>query len=137
MKQILIEKYIKPSETKIQDNGVIIENWFNEDGDLHSFLGHPAKIYYNDDKVSIQGWYKKSKLYRNRDLPAKIEYTNSETTKQRWNNYNILNRGNDKPALIHYYKNGQIAAIGWFKNDELHREVGKPAVILYYDSKTN
>jgi hypothetical protein len=73
MRQILIEKYIEPSE-RIIDGNCISELWFDEYGDRHSSMNHPAVIYYNNGKITKQFWYKKGELHRDGVLPAFIEY---------------------------------------------------------------
>jgi hypothetical protein len=62
-KQILIEKYIEPSEVIININSVI-ENWIDRNYDLHSSMGQPSEIYYFKGKVSYQAWHKKGIYHR-------------------------------------------------------------------------
>jgi hypothetical protein len=82
MKQILIEKYIEPSERKIGENSVF-ESWFNKYGDLHSSMGQPAFICYKEQVLS-QSWYKKGVEHRDRDLPSYIGYSNGQVYYQEW-----------------------------------------------------
>jgi hypothetical protein len=74
-KQILIEKYIEPSETK-KDGAYVIESWFDKHGDYHSFMGQPAVTCYGKNKkVLAQHWCKKGISHRDRNLPASIYYS--------------------------------------------------------------
>jgi hypothetical protein len=78
MKQILIEKYIEPSEIEILSDGTIIERWLDKNYNKHSFMGQPAEVwYYEDGNVSNQGWFKKGITHRNRNLPDYIYYEHS------------------------------------------------------------
>jgi antitoxin component YwqK of YwqJK toxin-antitoxin module len=87
-KQILIEKYIEPSEIKINSN-YTYESWFDRNDDLHSFMGHPASVcYYSNGQIIGKQWYKKGVIHRDGDLPA----------------------------YIIYYSNGQISYQAWYKN---------------------
>lgn len=86
-KQILIEKYIEPSEVEVKEiearGGVVIKRWFDKYGDRHSFMGHPSVIYYNKDwQVIEQYWHKKNQIHRNRTLPAYIFYENGQIISQ-------------------------------------------------------
>jgi hypothetical protein len=90
MRQILIEKYIEPSESINRDDGRFTEFWVNQNGDLHNFMGHPSEIRYYNGKIGSQAWHKKGIQHRERGLPAEICYN----------------------------LNGQIAYKGWFKNGE-------------------
>jgi antitoxin component YwqK of YwqJK toxin-antitoxin module len=90
MKQILIEKYIEPSEVKINEDWVH-ESWLDKYGDTHSILGQPSLICYNSGKLCYQEWYKKGIEHRNGDLPS----------------------------FISYDSNGQISCQAWYKNGEL------------------
>ena len=84
MKQILIEKYIKPSETQFI-NVFFVEMWLNEYGDRHSFMGQPAFVQYYKGQIETQHWDKKGELHRDRGLPAIIYYNNKEQTgAKRW-----------------------------------------------------
>jgi hypothetical protein len=73
MRQILIEKYVEPSETKINKYGYI-EQWHNDYGELHSFMGHPSLVYFYKGKILAQHWYKKDVKHREKSLPAEIVY---------------------------------------------------------------
>jgi hypothetical protein len=81
-KQILIEKYIEPSEIITQDT-YVIKLWFNEDGDLHSFMGQPGKSLYFNKKIIKQVWYKKNKIHRDKNLPAVIFYRKEQVDEKR------------------------------------------------------
>jgi hypothetical protein len=84
-KQILIEKYIEPSEKVTEFNGIIVERWFDKYEYKHSFMGQPAVIVYNENKKIIeQRWYKKGFCHRDGDLPACIFYFKEQTSYQEW-----------------------------------------------------
>jgi hypothetical protein len=85
MRQILIEKYIEPSEVKAYGNN-IIERWFNEDGDSHSFFGHPAEVWYNNNGITWKRWFIKGKSKRKGVLPDEIVYRYYDK-KCRWCEY--------------------------------------------------
>jgi hypothetical protein len=74
MRQVLIEKYIKPSE--IKTHGKYSHYfWYNEYEDRHSILGQPSEIVYCDkSKVIGQFWHKKGLPHRDRGLPSAIYY---------------------------------------------------------------
>jgi antitoxin component YwqK of YwqJK toxin-antitoxin module len=92
-KQILIEKYIEPSEIEPGTTFFLgIKRWFDKNYDLHSFLGNPAEIRYSPSgQILGQKWFKKGIIHRDRDLPAYISYHN----------------------------NGQIDYQDWYKNGKL------------------
>jgi hypothetical protein len=79
MRQILIEKYIEPSEIipETQSN-YEIKRWLDRNGDLHSFLGQPAVICYNNEGIIIKHWHKKGNRHREKGLPAYIWYKNDK-----------------------------------------------------------
>jgi hypothetical protein len=79
-KQILIEKYIKPSEIIFRGYGIISEYWFNRNYYLHSFMGQPAENWYYNGKIKSQNFYKKGAWYRERNLPTYIRYDDNEQT---------------------------------------------------------
>jgi hypothetical protein len=83
-RSILIEKHIEPSETHNKNGCYVVKLWFNEDGDLHSSLGHPAEVWIENKVIVIQYWYKKGVIHRDRDLPAYIEYKNEKITWRSW-----------------------------------------------------
>jgi hypothetical protein len=86
MKQILIEKYIEPSEIKT-DRGYIFEHWLNRNGDLHSFMGQPSEIcYYNWESKEIrnQYWDKKGVEHRDKNLPSAIFYEDGKIKSKYW-----------------------------------------------------
>jgi len=83
-RQILIEKYVEPSEVIIYVN-YVAEKWLNKNYDLHSFMGQPAYILYDNKKISCQCWYKKGIQHRGMGLPAVIDYNyNEQTIRQFW-----------------------------------------------------
>lgn len=57
MRQILIEKYIEPSEVPIRIDSWYVrrEKWTNEYGELHGILGHPAYVVYRNGEIYAQG----------------------------------------------------------------------------------
>ena len=93
-KQILIEKYIEPSETKIGFNGDFSEYWFDRNYYLHSFMGQPAvietKVISSGDrrietksgkvKITIKDWFKKGECFKREGFINYIE-NGSEITK--------------------------------------------------------
>jgi antitoxin component YwqK of YwqJK toxin-antitoxin module len=84
MKQVLIEKYIEPSEKEGINSVFVYEFWLNKYGDRHSFMGQPAYIVYDNGKIKRQIWYKKGIVHRDRDLPAYIEYNNGQIIYKEW-----------------------------------------------------
>jgi len=82
-RSILIEKYIKPSETQFI-NGSFVERWFDRNGDSHSFMGQPAFVQYYKGQIETQHWDKKDKRHREKDLPAVIYYNNGRIIIQEW-----------------------------------------------------
>ena len=90
MKQILIEKYIKPSETEKYVE-FSIEYWLDKYDDKHSFMGQPAEVWYYTYSGIVSGkfWYKNSKKHRDRGLPAEMYYES------------------EKVVDIEFYKNGK------------------------------
>ena len=84
LKQVLIEKYIKPSETGNKSNDVFIQRWFDKNYDLHSFMSQPAYISYYKGKIIYKIWYKKGICHRDGDLPAFISYNNGQIYHQKW-----------------------------------------------------
>ena len=91
MRQILIEKYIEPSEIKINCN-YTYKSWFDKYDDLHSFMGQPAKIGYNSNgQIKHQEWYKKGVRHRDGDLPAYIRYdSNGQISCKMWYKKGVL-----------------------------------------------
>jgi hypothetical protein len=115
MKQILIEKYIEPTEIKIDGNSVY-EFWFDRNYDLHSFMSHPAYIEYYNGQIIYQEWYKKGVRHRDGDLPAFIGYDyNGQISYQSWYKKGVYHRDGDLPAFIGY-NNGKINYQEWWKN---------------------
>jgi hypothetical protein len=84
MKQILIEKYIEPSEIRTTIDGFVIECWFDINYDLHSFMGQPACVFYNNGQIIYKEWYKKDELHRCGNLPTLISYKNGKMKSQHW-----------------------------------------------------
>jgi hypothetical protein len=123
MRQILIEKYIEPSETNF---GVFyfVERWLNEDGEVHSLLGQPAENFYDKDNgnLEVQKWYKKGKQHRDKDLPAEIEYNSKgEIIEKYWVKKGELHRDNNLPAEI-YFEDSKIVYKSYYKKGELIKE---------------
>jgi hypothetical protein len=92
LKQILIEKYIKPSEIfKLDyDDGFKIERWFDRYGDLHSFMGHPAEVVFCKFKLSEKRWFKKGILHSDGQFPSIIEYQNKQKETHYWFKRGVL-----------------------------------------------
>jgi hypothetical protein len=82
-KQILIEKYIEPSEISI-DGNFSSKRWNDKYGDRHSIMGQPAIICYRKNKITLQCWFKKGTKHRDRDLPARIDYVDGQIEVQSW-----------------------------------------------------
>jgi len=131
MRQILIEKYVKPSETKMEGT-FFAECWFNEYGDLHSFLGHPAFIYYKNGVLTKQCWYKKGEKHRDNDFPAIIQYYKEKKDRQYWYKKGIMQREKDLPSEIWYDSLG-IETYKYWRNiyGELHGNKKHPSIIYY------
>jgi antitoxin component YwqK of YwqJK toxin-antitoxin module len=136
-REILIEKYIEPSEiTKfllnVFDYKMEDEKWRNEDGELDSVLGHPSIVRYNlFGEVTEKVWHKKGKLHRERDKPAIIIYQKKKTMRKHWLKNSRSHRDEDKPAIIDYHENGKVKLEAWCKNGHEHRYNDEPAVIAY------
>jgi hypothetical protein len=90
MKQLLIEKYIEPSEVIIIDGDYITERWFDKNYDLHSFMGHPSRIAYKNKEIIWQEFHKKGELCRNKNLP--------DFVKRYWDSCHNL-------SIIYYWRN--------------------------------
>jgi hypothetical protein len=119
MKQILIEKYIEPSEVII-DGNYIFKRWLDRNYNLHSFMGQPACIFYKNGQIIKKIWCKKGVYHRERDLPAIIEYdSNGQITYQSWFKEDKLHRHVDLPAVIYHNHKGQIIRQRWYKNGKL------------------
>jgi antitoxin component YwqK of YwqJK toxin-antitoxin module len=132
----LIEKYVEPSEIKIQNNGVITERWLDRNYNLHSFMGQPAYIEYYNWRIERQIWYKKGFVHRDRDLPSYVEYNNGKISCKIWHKKGTLHRDGDLPAIIDCDSNGQIRFQYWYKNGDRNREGGLPAYVQYKNRKT-
>jgi len=93
MKQILIEKYIEPSDTVVFNGGSIQKYWFNRFEELDSLFDNPAIINvsiippiltFKQQKKETHYWYKKNRLHRDRNLPAIMIYNDDILTEQLW-----------------------------------------------------
>lgn len=94
-RNILIEKYIEPSEIEPETGEYFgIESWFDRNRDLHSNLGQPDYVYYNNEQVYRQHWHKKGLYHREKGLPA----------------------------VIFYDKEGKIERKEWYKHGEFIKE---------------
>jgi hypothetical protein len=114
-KNILIEKYIEPSEV-VYFGTFFTEYYYNRLGELHSFLGQPAEVFnYNKSEIRAQRYYKRNKIHRDCDQPAIIEYTSGRIDRQYWLKEGNMHRANNKPAGI-YYKNNKIEKQWFFEN---------------------
>jgi hypothetical protein len=100
MKQILIEKYIKPSETLCPNGNYFflftnkIEQWLNDYGKLHNILGQPSEVCYYNGKVVKKEWCKNGKIHRDKGLPAVLFYNNYEEIieMQCWRDGRFINK---------------------------------------------
>jgi hypothetical protein len=125
MKQLLIEKYIEPSEVIININSVI-ERWLDRNGELHSFMGQPSVIRYENGQINAHSWHKKDKLHRDNNLPSVIWYNQYEQTiRKDWFKKHVLHRDEDMPAVICYDENGKIKSQDWYKNGEFVKTIDK------------
>jgi hypothetical protein len=97
MRQILIEKYILPNKVLSPVSWVKNELWFNKYGELHSFLGQPSHVRYENANIKLQEWHQNGERHRDRDFPAMIYY-----------NYESMETHNA------FYKNGK-----WIKTLDL------------------
>jgi antitoxin component YwqK of YwqJK toxin-antitoxin module len=119
-KQILIEKYIEPSEILEDITGSIVKRWLDKNGDLHSFMGQPAFIYYKDGQIITQEWHKKGVIHRDGDLPAIIEYNNSgKVIEKYYYKKGEFHRDGDLPAYIKYDNNGKVTCQEYYRNGKL------------------
>ena len=154
MKQILIEKYIEPSEIFVYTptidemayfyrSGYKIHRWFNRYGELHSCLGQPAEVHYNGKGwVYSQSWLKNGILHRDKDQPAEIRYSTIDNvsiyvSSKFWNKKGKLHRDGDKPAIIFFdFKSGNVSEERWFKNGEQHRDGSEYVTVDYFNNGT-
>jgi hypothetical protein len=121
MRQILIEKYIKPSKTE-KIFGCTVELWIDKNGDTHGLMGHPADVWHNIRGTLVsQNWYKKGIHHRDKDLPASIGYVDEITTSRHWVKNGIQHRDNDRPAEIHNSTDGRILLQYWYINGEIQK----------------
>jgi hypothetical protein len=152
MKQIFIEKYIEPSEISVYTPTIdemvylyrskySIHRWFNKYGELHSYLGQPAEIHYNEiGCIYNQIWYKNGILHRERDQPAEIKYSTIDnvsfyTSSKFWDKKGKLHRDGDKPAIMFFdFKSGNVLEERWFKNGEPHRDDNEYVTIDYFNN---
>jgi hypothetical protein len=123
MRQILIEKYIFPSEIK-KLGFFVVEYWFNKYGELHSFMSQPASNWYNyNGKLIYQNWYKKHERHRDGDLPAYINYHyNGIIKRQYWFKKDEIHRNGDFPSEMYYNKNGKIIKEVWRRNEKILKQ---------------
>jgi hypothetical protein len=121
MRQILIEKYVDSDEYGISSKyNFFAKFWINELGDLHSFLCHPALLYFSNNnglfgELTGKGWYKKGVVHRDKNLPAEIFYKNGQIEVESWYKKGLKHRGGGLPAYIEY-ENGQINYQEWYEN---------------------
>jgi hypothetical protein len=89
MKQILIEKFLEPSEIKILGD-FVREFWIDKYGDLHSFMNHPSYISHKSGKIITKLWHKKGFRHRDRNLPNTItfDYSYHTTITEFWRDIN-------------------------------------------------
>jgi hypothetical protein len=108
-KQLLIEKYIGPSEIElITVTGHLIERWLDKYGDKHSILGQPAVVAKcNTGRITYKEWYKKGQHHREKDLPSYVGYnSDGQTYYQEW------------------YKNGKYKKHGtWYSNGKYKKTI--------------
>jgi antitoxin component YwqK of YwqJK toxin-antitoxin module len=146
-KNILIEKYLEPSEIK-SDGEYTTKCWFNKYGEFHSFFGQPSVITINNltNEFWEKQWHKNGKLHREGNKPAVIYWNKqgeishlyfcknglfngdgdlpalfvkyNKTIIKYWYKENVLHRDNNMPAEL-WYENGQITIKKWYKNGEL------------------
>jgi hypothetical protein len=133
MRQILIEKYIKPSKITIDFNSVI-ECWLDKYDNLHSFLGQPSSVLYVDKKMHQQTWHKKGVINRDKDLPAVLFYKLNKIKEKQWWKNGFFHREGDKPAVL-FYKKRKVVQEHWCKKGEFHREGNMPSSIYYNKKK--
>jgi uncharacterized protein YodC (DUF2158 family) len=75
-KEILIEKYIQPSEIKHIEDGFYsctTKIWHNNYGEKHSYFDLPALINYKMDLSEEHGWFRDGILHRE-NKPAVVVY---------------------------------------------------------------
>ena len=83
MRQILIEKYIKPSKI-IKKAGCFFELWVDEFEEVHSFMGQPACVYNNCWEITSKQWLKKGIQHRDKGLPSVIFYEKNIEVRKMW-----------------------------------------------------
>jgi antitoxin component YwqK of YwqJK toxin-antitoxin module len=120
MRQILIEKYINPSEIDI-DGIWVYETWLDKYGYRNSFMGQPAEVYYYNGKIANKFWLKNGELDRDKDLPTAMWYYDEKMTRQFWHKKGSLHRDNGLPAEIWYDLNGKIECQHWFKKGQIYK----------------
>jgi hypothetical protein len=133
MRQILIEKYIKPSYVTFYKKATI-EHWENEFEEDHSTMFHPAIVFYSKKTklVNETQWFKESELHSYKNHPSVIKYKYGKTWVKMWHKNGRLHRNNDKPAYIVYNKNGAIIEQRWFKDGKQRRDNKYPDRIKYF-----
>jgi hypothetical protein len=115
MRQILIEKYIHPSEIE-SDKDNIIEYWKNEYGENHNIFDHPSIVIY-DKKMQLieQGWVENGQIHRDKN-PAIIGYDDNNKIKfKKWFRRDVIYRDGNLPAEI-YYEYGKVKDQYWYKD---------------------
>jgi hypothetical protein len=103
MRQLLIEKYIYPSESKTSESSnttTVFEYWYNKYGELHSILGQPSYVRYKNEKIRYQSWHINGLSHRESNLPSDIFYNNVE-----------------KKRIQHWCKNGEIIKQEYLDNN--------------------
>jgi len=99
MKQLLIEKYIKPSKVVRYGDKHFSELWRNEYEELHSIFDCASEIYYFEGQITAQYWHKNGKQHREKSKPAGIIYSD------------------EKVYAIGFYKNGKNIKEIIYKNE--------------------
>jgi hypothetical protein len=98
MKQILIEKYIEPSEVQLVGK-VVVKRWLNRNLERHSTMGQPSVVEYayiiENSKFSAieritQSWHKKDIKHREKNLPAVIWHVYGCEMSKLWYKNGIL-----------------------------------------------
>jgi hypothetical protein len=128
MKQILIEKYIKPSKVEVTINGGTIERWYNRYGESCSILGHPAEVYYFRNKnVCSRFWCESFEVKSNRQFHnGNILFDKMPLTVYRRVG---LHRNKELPAVIIFNEYGEL------KVQELHKNGKFIKVEQYFNNK--
>jgi hypothetical protein len=134
-KQILIEKYLEPSEIK-SDGEYTTKRWFNKYGEFHSFFEQPAVITINNltNKFSQKQWSKNGDLHREGDNPAVIYWDKQgEISHLYFYKNGLVHRNKDLPAFSIKYDKTIIKF--WYKKNIQHRDGDLPAELWYQDEQ--